>query len=527
MSILEDQQQQQSSQCITSNNSNNNNALAEAFAYSMRMLPQGDDDTSSSKRSVMEFMGAVVSEVEDKYTNNNNNNNNNDDDDGAFENNYQFLIDDLDLERKIRTKDPEIVQLVCDVRAFAECEWLEWEQQVMESLSDVIVDTNNNTNNNSIQILRDNAMDSGEHLVRGIQDTIALIESKASRRARRTSLKRRNDAMKQLSSEVEGLERRVAALEFEHTGAMVDVSKLNVRAVQMDGLIVDRAHLERCRASAEEERRAYGMLEGLLSFAPLCLEGGRVHVMLHRNYMGRHCRQVESDGEEQNNNNGKKRRQQQNAIDVRFDIGAKSGYVTVDASAAAVPCDGMTISWGLQTFVEESTKDVCRALNGRVLDDPCEIMSALQVSQWRVGRMELIARELHALQLKYETILEPQEQQGGGPMMMTCISDDDDYDGLSPSRGGADCSTGKGRRRHSSGFALTIDFTSRTRAAKLRVCFDIRDSYPFSPMDVCMDAMIGHDCVDVDALGRQLMKNATPGFAYLSRACDVIVAYLQ
>ena len=456
--------------------------------------------TASTRQSLLEFMSAVVSEVEGKYKYEHN-----EDDGGAFEN-YQFLIDSMDMEHKIRTKDPEFVQLVRDVQLFAESEWFEWEQQVMESLGDVIAGGDGDTADHIQNTVHENAIESGEQLVREIQDTIALIESKASRMARRTSLKRRNQSMMQLANEVDELERQIAALEFEHTNAMVDMSKMNMLVVQMDGLNIESENLIKCRTSAEEKRRDYKMLEGLLSFSPLSLEESKIQLFLH---MGSTCicqdkynMEVSFDLSDMNTN------KLGCAIPMDVHVHVRSSREKNTCSSTCSEGALLQVSSGLQSFLDQKTKDIRNAFSSqrKLFNDPSEIKSMLHALQWQIGRMELIAGELRTIQLKYETILESQVAVHEQSQMMIIANDDD---------------------ASQSGFALTIDFTSKSMAAKLRVCFDINDSYPFSPMDVCMDTIIGHDCVDVDALGRQLMKNATPGFAYLSRACDVIVAYLQ
>jgi hypothetical protein len=111
----------------------------------------------------------------------------------------------------------------------------------------------------------------------------------------------------------------------------------------------------------------------------------------------------------------------------------------------------------------------------------------LQHVHWRMRRGELISKELNVLSSRHKTILE---------------------------------------RIDSETIALTIDFVSRDESKKLRVCFDINECYPNSPMEVFLQPLHGEG-VRVKALSRHLQKTARPGFGYISRSCEVIKAFLS
>jgi len=77
-------------------------------------------------------------------------------------------------------------------------------------------------------------------------------------------------------------------------------------------------------------------------------------------------------------------------------------------------------------------------------------------------------------------------------------------------------------QRDGLGHVLTVDFS--TASKKIRCCFDLGTEYPFSPMNVCLEPLIGE--VSVDILGKSLIRNVKPGYGYLLRATEVVNSWL-
>jgi len=74
-------------------------------------------------------------------------------------------------------------------------------------------------------------------------------------------------------------------------------------------------------------------------------------------------------------------------------------------------------------------------------------------------------------------------------------------------------------------FLLAVDISDYKRSIILTSNFELVDSYPFTPLQVCLTLVVGD--MNLDILSKQLIKNVQPGFGYLTRACDVIQAYLR
>lgn len=72
-------------------------------------------------------------------------------------------------------------------------------------------------------------------------------------------------------------------------------------------------------------------------------------------------------------------------------------------------------------------------------------------------------------------------------------------------------------------FVLTVDFEGRV--STLSVDFKMEFTYPSLPLEVKMDVWEGE--IDFEGIRKALVKNAKPGFGYLSRACDIVSAYVK
>lgn len=141
------------------------------------------------------------------------------------------------------------------------------------------------------------------------------------------------------------------------------------------------------------------------------------------------------------------------------------------------------------SFIDANMESILKTVNQSILSSPSDIGSLLQRLGWEIGRLEMTANELRTLQSRYVASLE------AAPL-------------LSKAK-----------------FLFSVEFKHRKKSAELKASFELVDSYPFTPLNVSLDTVTGN--VDVDALRRQLIKNSKPGFGYLSRACDVIAAFVS
>lgn len=138
----------------------------------------------------------------------------------------------------------------------------------------------------------------------------------------------------------------------------------------------------------------------------------------------------------------------------------------------------------LQPFLEERSREICNIANLVPIDQPTHIGNVLTDFVRTMSRLERTASEIASLQKRYGAILS--------------------------------------RPLNSRHFELTVDFTSRSGHTKLLGMFVISESYPYSPVDVCLDVLEGQ--LNMEEIRKKLVKNAKPGFCYLSRSVDFIAA---
>jgi hypothetical protein len=141
----------------------------------------------------------------------------------------------------------------------------------------------------------------------------------------------------------------------------------------------------------------------------------------------------------------------------------------------------------VSTFIKTRVEDWTNALKTRTLTSGRQIRPVIQQLEFKLGRLEATAREISILQTRLKAQFEEDFSSQNGVHVFTATF---------------------------------------TRASmKLRASIGINSSYPFTPLDICLDPLAG--AVDIEGIQRQLIKNAKPGFGYLSRTCDVISASLK
>jgi hypothetical protein len=136
------------------------------------------------------------------------------------------------------------------------------------------------------------------------------------------------------------------------------------------------------------------------------------------------------------------------------------------------------------SFLEQRAADLCTMARKKRLEKAAQIGPFLRQLEWDLGRVEHTALELSMLERRYTAVISP----------------------------------------NPSSVELKVEFASQTTDAKLLATFELSAAYPFSPLNVCLDT---EGQVDIEAMQKLLIKNAKPGFGYMSRTCDVIAAYLR
>jgi len=311
-----------------------------------------------------------------------------------------------------------------------------------------------------------------ELLLQGIYKAVHQLQDRRSLQAQKNSIRRRRDVLMKLRSDVEVLDGNCSRLEDDMEGQLRHLNKNSALHVELHRLSlegeVERERREKARVA---QRDCSSYLGGVLSYVvPRRLDGNKVDLtlgMLELSCDITSCVTMNARLAEK-----KKKRKVKKGI--------------VDASSSGDYC-----SWDvLDRYETLQLQGMCQEVNDTVLEHPSEIIGVVQMLYWRMGRLDMLSTELRSLLRKYESLLEFGEE--------------------------ADCCD----------LSLTLDLTSKTRPNKVRVCFDLSLSgYPYRPFEVCMESIIGK--ADMDGLGRQLCKNATPGYMYLSRACDVISSFMQ
>ena len=141
----------------------------------------------------------------------------------------------------------------------------------------------------------------------------------------------------------------------------------------------------------------------------------------------------------------------------------------------------------MPSFLQRQVATLCDSISQHRVDSTKHIGSFLRQLEWKLGRMECTASELATLIKRYQAVLQ--------------LSED------------------------SSTVQLEVEFAGHSGSKKLRATFDITDAYPFAPLNVRLDTF--EEKVDVETMRKFLIKNAKPGFGYLSRTCDCIAAFTK
>jgi hypothetical protein len=140
-------------------------------------------------------------------------------------------------------------------------------------------------------------------------------------------------------------------------------------------------------------------------------------------------------------------------------------------------------------FLKSRCSVLSKVVSDKVLQTGEEMRRLVRQLDWTLGRVESTSRELNILQKRFGLSVEM----------------DPNHD--------------------ASVFLVRVPFVDSLHNNLLVASFELNASYPFGPLNVSLEP--GHSDMDLAYLQKHLMKNAKPGFGYLSRACDVIAAVVQ
>jgi hypothetical protein len=136
-------------------------------------------------------------------------------------------------------------------------------------------------------------------------------------------------------------------------------------------------------------------------------------------------------------------------------------------------------------FLDRQVTALCEAINNTSLNDPTEVGHSLRLASLELGRLDCVASEIASLQRRYDAKIV----------------------------------------RTSTSLQLAVEFSGLTANRKFLASFDLSPGYPFSPLNVCLEPVEGS--FNMSLIQKQLIRNARPGFGYLSRTCDVLVACIS
>ena len=145
---------------------------------------------------------------------------------------------------------------------------------------------------------------------------------------------------------------------------------------------------------------------------------------------------------------------------------------------------------GVVTFVKYRIEGLCGTVTAKDYHKTEDMKGVIQQLEWQLGRIELTAKEISSLMYPY------------GAVFKQCDGNSDKGD-----------------------FTFHLEFASPGEEVKLNCSFLIKEMYPFAPMEPKFDVLKG--TLNVYSLKRRLNKTAKPGFGYLSRSIDAILAFMR
>jgi hypothetical protein len=220
---------------------------------------------------------------------------------------------------------------------------------------------------------------------------------------------------------------------------------------------------DRARPLAQSSQKEYLSLKGLHSWSPVEVGESRISVA--------------SIGHSRNTCNT-----------LVYDISKTKEVAATIIMKTEVP-EGMKkslrkYSGPISAFLDANVQRLSDSLSGDSRQSASTVAQNIQSYMWSLGRLDFTAGELQGLLNRYK---------------------------------------GKFLRTGARSFVLTVDFEGRV--SKLSVDFEMALTYHSLPLEVNMDVWEGD--IDFEGIRKALVKNAKPGFGYLSRACDIVSAYVK
>ena len=270
-----------------------------------------------------------------------------------------------------------------------------------------------------------------------------------------------------LTTEIEDLERQLGELNMRTSQVDRSLNKAESIKDATAGRISTQGGVQITKGSAEGSQRRFVSTKGLFRVAPILVATSSI-TLTHKGCCPLSCLTNSfsfSDGSS---------------------IQCKS---EVDESHFSAKGKREKLSKHAMTFMRSRCSFLSSVLSNKELETAEEMRCLVRQLDWTLGRVESTARELTALQKRFIVSLET-DPDGG-------VSE----------------------------FLVRVSFEGMAQKGSLVTTFELNPSYPFGPLNVSLEP--GHSDLDLSHLQKHLMKNAKPGFGYLSRACDVISAVMQ
>jgi hypothetical protein len=303
-------------------------------------------------------------------------------------------------------------------------------------------------------------------LVDDTQESLSLMAGRAAQKARRRSMDRRITAVSIVDHQIKELE-----TELEDARRGLETMSLQLEAIndavsrEEEAESVKR-ELALCRKVSETSQNKCISLKGLSSSSVLKMDDTELSVA----FVGTSPK---------------------SCFTVSFDL-KQNGPITCTAVASPAHFSMRRGRRKLYTpstvnFIKARVSTMIESVSKNALSSISEIGMLLQRLEWTKGRVEHTANELTSLQRRYKADVTT------------------DPDG-----------------RSKSDFLVQVVFSCSKD--KLFATFELTAAYPFGTLNVSLDSESGQ--LDVDGLRKQLIQNAKPGFGYMSRACDVMSAFV-
>ena len=143
-------------------------------------------------------------------------------------------------------------------------------------------------------------------------------------------------------------------------------------------------------------------------------------------------------------------------------------------------------SCSVLSFFSDKVRAFREDLKKLTLKSTSDISTTVRHIEWFLGRLDIIGKEISMLESRY---------------------------------------SGKLQRNpdNVSSYQFELILTSKSKSKVVKALVEIGESYPFAALGIDLSGDIPIN----DALKRHLVKNAKPGFGYVSRVCDVLASFLQ